>query len=351
MIMFSESISNLLIFISLLGGLILAHELGHLLVAMRCGVRVKEFGLGLPPRLLKIGSVKGTALTLNWIPLGGFVILDGEFDPSRPRGLASKSPISRLGILFAGSMTNLLIGYVLLVFAFAAGWPDQIKIRNVNTPSPAHNAGLQPNDVVLQINGDEIHSNDQLQDEIFAHKGQAIELGIQRGSEFLSVTFTPRTVWPEGQGPAGFSSSTDVTRYPFDKAFQRAAEQWILNMRELAALPARLLQGQMQPDEVRLVSPIGLKQLSDQVIENSEVWQEWFPILNFAAAISIALGLTNILPLPALDGGRILFVLIEVLRGKGIDVKREKLIHGAGLVAILGLMFVLIVQDILNPPF
>lgn len=349
--MLSESISNILIFILLLGGLIMAHELGHLLVAVRCGVRVIEFGLGLPPRLLKIGSVKGTAITLNWIPLGGFVLLEGEFDPSKPGAFASKPPISRLGILFAGSITNLLIGYVLLVFAFTAGWPDQIKILSVNAPSPALNAGLQPNDVVLQINGDEINSNAQLRDEIITHKGQAIELGIQRGSEVLSVTFTPRMVWPEGQGPAGFTTTTNITRYPFVEALERGAEQWILNVRELAALPARILQGQIQPDEVRLVSPIGLKQLSDQVVENTEAWQEWFPILNFAAAISIAIGLTNILPFPALDGGRILFVLIEGLRGKGIDVKREKLIHGAGLVAILGLMFVLIIQDILNPPF
>jgi regulator of sigma E protease len=265
--------------------------------------------------------------------------------------LAAKSPISRLGIFFAGSLTNLLIGYVLLVAAFTAGWPDQIKVLSVNASSPAHNVGLQPDDVVLQINGDEINNNAQLQDEIFSHKGQRIELGIQRGSEVLSVTLTPRTVWPEGQGPAGFTTTTDITRYPFDKALRRAAEQWILNVCELASLPARILQGQLQPEEVRLVSPIGLKQLSDQVVENTEAWEEWFPILNFAAAISIAIGLTNILPFPALDGGRILFVLIEGLRGKGIDIKLEKLIHGAGLVVLLGLMFVLIVQDILNPPF
>jgi regulator of sigma E protease len=349
--MFASSLINLLIFIVIMGGLILVHELGHLIVAVRCGVRVKEFGLGLPPRLLRIGTYKDVVITLNWIPLGGFVLLEGELDPSKPRGLASKSPISRLAILLAGSVTNLLIGYVLLVFAFTSGWPDQIKIIEINTPSPAHDAGLQPGDLVMQINGSEIHSNVQLRNEIQDHVGQRIYLKIQRGSEILSIQLTPRREWPEGQGPAGFTTSMNPVRYPLHEALRRAAHRSFLNLHELAALPARILLNQVQPQEVRLVSPVGLKQLSDQVVENAEAWKEWFPILNFAASISIALGLTNLLPLPALDGGRIVFVLIELFRGKSVDVKVEKLAHAAGLVAFLGLMVALTIQDILNPPF
>ncbi|OGO19536.1 MAG: hypothetical protein A2Z14_06435 [Chloroflexi bacterium RBG_16_48_8] len=349
--MLASGLSHLIIFIAIMGGLILAHELGHLLLAVLCGVPVKEFGLGLPPRLFRIATLKGTVISLNWIPLGGFVLLEGELDPSKPRGLASKPPLSRLAILFAGSLTNLLIGYLLLVLAFTAGWPDHIRILEINTPSPAHNAGLQPNDVVLQVNGSAITSNAQLRDEISAHTGQPVNLGIQRENENLSITLTPRTKWPDGQGPAGFTTSMEIVRYPLEEAFKRAGARWVLNLHELVTLPTRILQDQIQPEQVRLVSPIGLKQLSDQVVENAESWKEWFPILNFAAAISIALGLTNILPLPALDGGRIAFVLLEVLRGKGLDVKVEKLVHGVGLVAFLGLMLVLIIQDILKPPF
>jgi regulator of sigma E protease len=349
--MFASGLVNLLIFIAIMGGLILVHELGHLIVAVRCGVRVKEFGLGLPPRLLRIGTYKDVAITLNWIPLGGFVLLEGELDPSKPRGLASKSPVSRLAILSAGSLTNLLIGYILLVFAFTSGWPDQIKIVEISNPSPAHNAGLQPGDLVMQINGGEINSNAQLRNEILEHAGQRISLKIQRGGENLFIQLTPRREWPEGQGPVGFTTSMNLVRYPLDEALGRAAHRSFLNLYELAALPTRILLHQVQPQEVRLVSPVGLKQLSDQVVENAEAWKEWFPILNFAASISIALGLTNLLPLPALDGGRIVFVLIELFRGKGIDVKVEKVAHAAGLVAFLGLMVVLIIQDILNPPF
>ena len=108
--MFTSPIGHLLIFIGIMGVLILAHEAGHLILALRCDVPVTELGLGLPPRLLKIGSFKGMLITLNWIPLGGFVLLDGELDPTRPRGLAARPPISRLAILSAGSITNLILG-------------------------------------------------------------------------------------------------------------------------------------------------------------------------------------------------------------------------------------------------
>jgi regulator of sigma E protease len=349
--MFASGLFHLLVFIVIMGGLILAHELGHLILAVRCGVRVKEFGLGLPPRLLRIGTYKDVAITLNWIPLGGFVLLEGELDSSKPMGLASKSPLSRLAILMAGSVTNLLIGYILLVFAFTSGWPDQIKIIEINTPSPAHDAGLQPGDLVMQINGIEINSNVQLRDEIHNQVGQWIDLKIQRGGEILSIQLAPRREWPEGQGPAGFTTSMNPVRYPLDEALRRAAHRSFLNLHELAALPTRILLHQVQPQEVRLVSPVGLKQLSDQVVENAEAWKEWFPILNFAASISIALGLTNLLPLPALDGGRMMFVLIEMLRGRSVDVKIEKIAHAAGLVGFLGLMVALTIRDILNPPF
>jgi regulator of sigma E protease len=349
--MFIGSLIHLPIFIVIVGGLILAHELGHLIIALRCGVKVKEFGFGLPPRLLKIGSIKGTTITLNWIPLGGFILLEGELEPSNPRGLASQPPLARLAILLAGSMTNLVIGYILLVFAFTSGWPDHVRIIEINMPSPAHSAGLQPGDLMLEINGNEINDNAQLRDEILKNTGQLLHLRIQRGGEALSIVLTPRTEWPEGQGPAGFTTSMEIVRFPLSEATKRAAQRTFFNVHELVALPARILLDQIQPEEVRMVSPVGLKQLSDQVVESAESWREWFPILNFAASISIALGLTNILPLPALDGGRIVFVLIEMLRGKGVDLKFERLVHGAGLVAFLGLMVVLIIQDVLKPIF
>jgi regulator of sigma E protease len=346
---FAIGLSNLLIFIAILGGLILIHELGHLLVGIRCGVQVKEFGLGLPPRLFKMGSVRGTDITLNWIPLGGFVLFEGEFDSSTPVGLASKTPLSRLAILSAGSICNLTIGYLLLVFMFVAGWPDRINVLDVQMPSPAYSAGLEPMDKILQINGKQINSNIQLRDEMAANAGEPVILGIERGNERLSLHLTPRTVWPEGQGPAGFTSTMEIVRYPLNQAFMRALDSWILHVQELVSLPIRFLNHQIQPDEVRLVSPIGLKQISDQAIENAESWDECFPILNFVAAISIALGLTNLLPLPALDGGRMFFVLVEVVRGKAVDAKCERVVHGAGLVALLSLMFVLIIQDIIHP--
>ena len=108
---------------------------------------------------------------------------------------------------------------------------------------------------------------------------------------------------------------------------------------------------EIKPEEVRFSGVVGLKQVSDKVVENSVKWNEWYPILHFVAVVSTALGLTNLLPLPALDGGRMAFVILELVRGKAVSIKREKYIHAAGLVALLGLMVVLVVQDVVKPLF
>jgi regulator of sigma E protease len=259
--------------------------------------------------------------------------------------------MKRLAVFAAGVASNLIIGYLLLVFAFMTGWPDQTMVVDVQVPSPAHSAGLASGDTVLRVNGNRIFNNTQLRDAIYALQGQDVELVVLRDDITMSITITPRTEWPEGQGPAGFTTSMELTHYPFSLAFLRAAEQWALNLYELTILPLSALRHQFQSDAVRLVSPVGLKQLSDQAIENAASWNEYFPLLSFASAISIALGVTNLLPLPALDGGRMLFVFIEMIRRKAINPKREKLFHGVGLVALLGLTFVLVIQDIFNPLF
>lgn len=345
------AIRNLLIFVTTLGGLILIHELGHLVAALLGGVKVKEIGLGLPPRIRRITSIRNTDVTLNWIPLGGFVRLKGEFDTSAPDSLLSRPARTRLAIFLAGPLSNLLIGYLLLTLTFIAGWPDRVRILEVSNPSPAYSAGLRSGDVVLQANNTLITESTHLREAIYASLGKPVILDILRGEKTFTTTLTPRKAWPEGQGPAGFISSLEVVQYPLPSAIQRASEKMLFQIREFALLPARLLRGQIVPEQVRFASPLGLKQMSDQVVENALVWEACFPLLNWAAVLSIALGLTNLLPLPALDGGRILFVLIEVIRGKAIDIKLEKIVHAAGMMALFGLMFALLIHDIVEPLF
>jgi regulator of sigma E protease len=346
-----DTIRDLLIFLFMLGSLILCHEFGHFLLARRFGVKIKEFGLGLPPRLLRLGTIRGTLISLNWIPLGGFVLLDGEFDNSRPETLASKPPSARLVIYVAGAAFNLILGYLILSTTFMLGFPERVKVVEVDTDSPASQAGLLPEDIVLQVDGTRIQDHRHLQDLIYSNLGQPLEFQVQRGGRAFFTTIAPRTSWPEGQGPAGFRSTMDLSRYPLGKALRRAFGETMVQIHKIVTLPAELMRGGMPATEARLLSPLGLKQVSDRVVENTFSWREGFPLLLLAANLNFALGLTNLLPLPALDGGRIFFVLLELLRGKALSIKLERVIHGVGMVALLGLMLVLTIRDVLNPLF
>ncbi|UCF60625.1 MAG: site-2 protease family protein [Anaerolineaceae bacterium] len=344
-----ESIRNVVSFIVILGVLVFVHEMGHFIIALLARVKIKEFGFGLPPRIRRLTSWRDTEITLNWLPLGGFVRPEGEFDPTIPGGLAASSPWTRLGIFAAGPIANLIIGLCLLVIGFMAGWPDQVKVVDVSTASPAEIAGLQSDDVITQINGYPVHNTTEVRDLIYENRGLPLSFEIDRKGELSTITLTPREVWPEGQGPAGFITSGVVVKYKLPTALRRAVEQMIALVQETTHLTLRIVRGQMTSGEARITGPVGLKQVSDQAVANAIQWNEWFPILYLGAWMSTAIGLTNLLPLPALDGGRALFVGIEIFRGKPISVKVEKAIHAAGVVLLLILFIVLTLNDILHP--
>jgi regulator of sigma E protease len=344
-----ETIRNIVIFIIILGVLVFVHELGHFIAALLARVKIKEFGFGLPPRLRRIASWRDTEITLNWLPLGGFVRPEGEFDPDIPEGLAASSPWARLGIFAAGPLANLIIGLCLLVLGFMAGWPDQVKVVDVFTVSPAEIAGLQSHDVITQVNGSPVHNTTELRDLIYENKGHPITFSIQRNGELSTITLTPRNTWPEGEGPAGFVTSGVIIKYKLPTALRRGVEQMIALVQETAHLTIRLARGQIPSGEARITGPVGLKQVSDQAVANAIQWDEWFPLLYLGAWMSTAIGLTNLLPLPALDGGRALFVGIEIFRGKRISIKVEKAIHAAGVVVLLILFAALTLNDIRHP--
>ena len=344
-----EGLRNLIAFIFVLGGLIFFHELGHFIVSIRLGVRIKEFGLGFPPRILMLGRWKNTEFTLNAIPLGGFVRPAGEDDPAIKDGLAAADPIRRLAILVAGSATNLLLGVLVLTFGFANGWPDRVSIVEVASASPAATIGLKPGDVILRANNKDIHLPSELADITYDNLGQPILLEIDRQGNIKKMTVVPRSTWPEAQGPIGVSLSWKIINYPIPKAAYRALQETGMQLKEIALLPINLITSQIQPSEVRLISPIGLKTINDHAVDAALELGELFPILQLVAFVSLALSVTNLMPLPALDGGRILFVIIEIIRGKRISPAKEGLVHFMGMTVLLGLMAVLVVQDLIDP--
>jgi len=301
---------------------------------------------------------RGTEYTLNLIPLGGFVRPRGENDPQIAGGLASAPKRVRFAILAAGATMNLLAAVVILSLIFATGSPEvaraNVTIVEVSPDSPAAQAGLQVNDVVVKAGGQSIQRAEDLTGYVRSHTDQPIVLTVQRGDQTLEFRLIPRSNPPENQGPTGIridERPVEITtvRYPLPQAIVRGLSETGRQIGFVASVPVRVIRGLIPAPLARPVGPVGISQLAGESLRLSLANNQWYPLLYLTASISIALAITNLLPLPALDGGRILFVLIEAVRGRRVDPERETAIHFIGMALLLALMLLITWQDLVNP--
>ncbi|MBN2548869.1 MAG: site-2 protease family protein, partial [Anaerolineales bacterium] len=194
---------QLLSFIVGLIVLILVHEIGHFLAARLLKVDVEEFGIGFPPRMVKLFERNGTIYSLNWIPLGGFVRLKGENDPSIPGSLAAASPWVRLGVLFAGPLMNLAAGVLLGILFYSMVGDPKPLILTVAPNSPAESVDLRAGDLITRVNDHNVTTTGDLQTQIYAVLDQSTQITYQRVGQISTVNLTPRSNPPEGQGAIG----------------------------------------------------------------------------------------------------------------------------------------------------
>lgn len=342
-------------FIIVLTPVVLIHELGHFIAAKLSNIRVEEFGFGLPPRALKLAEKAGTIYSLNWIPLGGFVRPAGEDDPSVPGGFAAASKRARLFVLSAGAGANFIAAIIIFWIALVLG-PPAIAIDQVHEGSPALEAGLMSDDVILEADGVRTENTVDLLAVVQENAGRPIELLILRDGEEQMFTLVPRrsgeydaqTDGPIGVSLKAASNGERMSRGPAEAAVDSLAFMWD-NIALYGQLPGMLIRGEISPQEARPVSVVGISQIAGMAAESSATSRNLYPILTMAAFINIALGLTNLLPIPALDGGRIMFVLVEAVRGRRVEPERESMVHIIGMLVLLGLMALMIFQDIVNP--
>jgi regulator of sigma E protease len=329
-------------FIIGLAALIFIHELGHFIAARLLNVEVEEFGIGFPPRAVKLFEHKGTVFSLNWIPLGGFVKPKGENDPSIEGGLAAATPWVRLGVLFAGPLMNILVGIllgILLFYTLGDRVQDKVLVAGVTAGSPAAEAGLMPGDLFISVNNEKIDSVTKLQDLIAKNLGKPVQIVVQRGGEQVEVTLVPRLEPPEGEGPMGVALDNPTRPVSLLTASYRGAYAAFENVRGILMLPVRLLSGDAAPQEGRLVGYKGMFDIYQRI--ESPLW--------FFMMISISLGIMNLLPIPALDGGRILLTLPEIIIRRRVPVKYENAIHLVGFAVLLLLLIYINLQDFINP--
>lgn len=343
--------SDFLLFAFVLGALIIGHELGHFLVARLLHVRVDEFGLGFPPRLTTLFYAGGTRFTLNLIPLGGFVKPAGEDDPSVEGGLAGANRRTRALVLVAGPLANMILAITAFTAAFRFAAPDleRVIITNVESGSPAAQAGIQPNDQIISVGGIEIDSFQSLQTAINDRLDRPTSIELLRGIERISVELTPRTAPPQGQGPIGVTLGNPTRSVSWPEAVELGLRTTGFQFSELIHLPSRLVRGEIAPEDARLS---GLKGMYDMLVWAGEVdrsAQRPFTTLNLIGVISAGLALANLLPIPALDGGRLMFVAFEAIAGKRVPPQHEGLAHTLGFMVLLVLILYVNVQDFINP--
>jgi len=335
----TEFIIQLAQFIGGLAILIFIHELGHFLAARLLKVEVEEFGIGFPPRLVTLFRAGGTNFSLNWIPLGGFVRLKGENDPEVPGGLAAANPWTRLGVLFAGPLMNIALGIILSVILFYnLGEPDRVQIASVASGSPAQTSGLQANDIILSVNGEQIRSTEELHNAIYANLGKSIAVGYLRGDQTGEVTLVPRDP-PPADGAIGIEMSQLIQPTTWGRAVPLGLRATYEYGRSVVLLPVRMFQGEVTPEESR---PIGYKGMFD-------IYQQLQSPITFFMVLTMSLGIFNLFPIPALDGGRILFTLPEILFHKRVPAKYENFVHLVGFALLIFLLIYVNVQDFVNP--
>jgi regulator of sigma E protease len=302
---------------------------------------------------------RGTEYTINLIPFGGYVRMLGEEDPSAPGSFASKSKRVRIVVLVAGAAMNLLLAIVVFAAAFMLGAPqpvatDNVMVNSVAPGSPAEQAGLRVGDIILSIDNTSVKSPEELVQLTNENLGQEVSLLVKRGSDTLEVTVTPRVNPPEGQGALGVSIQAAVSEiklnyYPPGKALLLGVQETFGVIALTVSVPVLILRGMIPAELVRPIGPPGIYQQTASAVQASVQTGWWFPVLNLVGLISTALAITNLLPLPALDGGRIFFILVETIRGRRVDPAREGFIHLVGLAILMVLMLVVSYYDIVRP--
>lgn len=381
---------TIVIFILVLSVLVFAHELGHFMTARRLGVKAEEFGFGFPPRALGVyrnkakkwrfvfgartyeslekstdeklhPHSKSTIYSLNWLPIGGFVKIKGQDGEEKndKDSFAAQKIWKRLVILAAGVVMNVLLAWGLFSIGYIAGLPQvtdsvsknaiisepSVIIASVLPDSPAAVSGLQPGDIIRQVNGQVISSESSLQEVIGGNNGQVVSLAVDRGGENLDILAAPSSK-DGGRATIGVSIfASGTVRYPFFSAIIEGAKTTGIMLKEIVvafvSLFANLFQGRPVADQ--FAGPIGIANITGEAARLGFIY-----LLQFTALLSLNLAIINILPFPALDGGRILFLIIEKLKGRPIKQELEILIHNIGFMLLIALIIFVTYKDIVR---
>lgn len=352
-------LTSILVFLIVLSILILIHEFGHFWAARKSGVWVEEFGIGLPPRLWS--KKKGeTVYSINALPFGGFVRLHGENtdeDLRKPtRAFVNKSKKVRIFIVTAGVVMNFLLAGVAfgIVYSFT-GVPretNEVKVLEVDVGSPAQESGVLVGDIVKTYNKVEIDSTEVFVAGIDETLGKRVTLEVERNvegtQEIKTLSIKPREEHPEDEGPLGVVISTTEIYYapiwqrPFIGAFYGFRDALLIGKAIIVIFWQILVDFFTKGVAPKDVSgPVGIYAATNEATKYGAL-----AVINFMGILSVNLAILNILPFPALDGGRLVFIFIEKAIGKRVWPKFEATVHAIGMIILIALLLAITVKDI-----
>jgi len=340
------------IFILILSLLIFVHELGHLLAARMVGMRVEEFAFGLPftkPILSK--KLKKIKISIYPILFGGFVKILGE-DEKDLKGnvpknaFCAKSPLQRAFVVISGVLMNFLLAVVVIGFILSQGIPmqaDRVHLEDVIAGTPAAKVNLTKGDIIKKIDDKEIKSLNDLTSYTQKKLGKTITLLIQRKDKTFKVILVPRSKYPSNQGPMGVVvSNIELKEYPLHKipyyAFVETIKfTWLILQAIYLMLKSLVTTGTLPKD---IAGPVGVAQLTGQAVKFG-----YMAVFQLLALLSVNLAVFNILPFPALDGGRLSFIIMEIITGKKISAKVEGIVNSLGMALLFGLIIIITIND------
>lgn len=367
---------TLIIFLAVLSVLVLAHELGHFVMARKYGAKAEEFGLGFPPRAIgiyknsegkwkkvfgtkEVSDASDTIYSINWLPLGGFVKIKGEDGESNdPDSFSSRKMWQKAVILVAGVTMNIFLAFVLISIGYMIGFPQaiddkisgakvidpQIQVIDLIDNSPAKEAGLQAGDVITGIDGIIFENFGELQNYVDENIGNEIVYEVRRGYELMTFPITPETREETDRGGVGISIvELGTVKYSFFRSIWEGLKTtlfitWMILL-AFYNLIRDLIMGTGVGVEV--AGPVGIAAITGQAARLGIAH-----LLQFTALLSINLAIINILPIPALDGGRLLFLLVEKIKGSPIKRETEALIHNTGFILLMILILIVTFNDV-----
>ena len=344
---------SIIIFLIILGILVMVHEAGHFFVAKKSGIRVLEFTIGMGPKLFHIKKGE-TVYSIRLLPIGGACMFDGEDGKVEGGGdgdehcFNNANVWARIATVVAGPIMNFVLAFLFSVIIVNFSATDLPIIVQVTEGGPAQEAGLLPGDEIVSVNGEKVHLYREVQVISQMNRGEAYDVTVNRNGELVSVSFAPEYDEAEGRYYMGIAGGVyeqfrglNSLKYGFYEVRYAAASTYKSLL--------MMLQGQVKTEEMSGV--VGIANMVDETYDTVKP-AGFVPLLltmmNLAALLSVNLGIINLLPLPALDGGRLIFLLVEVVRGKPVPADKEGMVHLIGFVLFMVLMVFLVFNDIRN---